>query len=222
MHNSDWRKCNIKIVSEVSKSRYSSECVQWGEHPTERNVGLVVSFFFKFSLRLLAVTDPVWWSWQEGIQLSFHFVGCFRRVDKPIGAGHSLSVCTACRSSYWITVKLGICGAHILLLASLFICLFIILTSVYLHIVDTEGYSCTWSQSLKHTHTQTPSRSPLDEGSVYHGDLYLATHNTHTHTHTLARSPLDEVLTCHRNLYLATHNTHAHTHTLARSPLDEG
>ena len=51
----------------------------------------------------------------------------------------------------------------------------------WLLVIGVEGYSCTWSSSITHTHTHTHTlgRIPLDEGSAYHRDLYLTTHNTY-------------------------------------------
>ena len=43
--------------------------------------------------------------------------------------------------------------------------------------VVAEGYCCTLSLSVTHTHTI--GRNPLDEGSARCRDLYLTTHNTH-------------------------------------------
>ena len=47
-----------------------------------------------------------------------------------------------------------------------FFILFFVITSVYLLLVGIEGYCCTWSHSLTHTHARARSlgRTPLDEG----------------------------------------------------------
>jgi len=52
---------------------------------------------------------------------------------------------------------------------------------LYLFAVVFEGYCCTWSHLIKHTHTHTRTLvvTSLDEGSVCRRYLYLKTHNIH-------------------------------------------
>jgi hypothetical protein len=56
---------------------------------------------------------------------------------------------------------------------------------IHLLILGVEGYCCTWSHSVAHTHTHTLCRTPLDEGSACRRDFYLATqkHSRETDRH---------------------------------------
>jgi hypothetical protein len=49
----------------------------------------------------------------------------------------------------------------------------------YLLIVSAEGYCCTLSHSMTHTHTHTLSRIPLDKELALCSYLCLAAHNIH-------------------------------------------
>jgi len=55
---------------------------------------------------------------------------------------------------------------------------FLILTSFYLTVVGVEGYCCTWSHSMTHTHKL--SRTPLDEELAFRRDLSTWKHTTLT------------------------------------------
>jgi len=61
--------------------------------------------------------------------------------------------------------------------------IFFIVTSLYPLTVGVEGYCCTWSHSMTHTHTL--GRTPLEEVLTRRRHLYFATHNTHN-THNRA------------------------------------
>jgi hypothetical protein len=107
------------------------------------------------------------------------YVRCFRRVNKTSGAGVYLLP-----SKFLNTSEISYLWC-IRTFVSVFIYLFITLTSVYLLIVDIEGYCCTWSQSLKNTHTHTHTHTHAWYGSSGRGiglsqrPLPGNTHHTH-------------------------------------------
>ena len=55
--------------------------------------------------------------------------------------------------------------------------LFLSLTPVYLFIVGRNGYCCTWSHSMTHTHIETFGSTLVDKTRCR--DLHVVTHNTH-------------------------------------------